>query len=190
MRARQVATGTAAAVAAVILSMAAAWACTSSSGPYISDLVPDRSPVGTMVQVKGGGWASASDVSLAWQAQESGVVERLQPVSATTKGTFEFQAPVPSGPSGLFHLVASQDEVERRMPFELSGNGARAVEPSRFAGGTSSGLDDLAAQGATESAGSGSLLLPVALVAGLGLLAAAGVGTQVRRRKARINSAP
>lgn len=184
-------TGVASVMGAVLVSAAAVWACTSANGPHISDLVPDRTPVGATVALKGGGWQASSAVDLSWIAQQGGVAEPLTTVTTSESGTFELRAPVPSGPSGMFFLVATQGDVQRKMPFELSGAAAIASEPSALAATDATGLTDEAAlKAAQKAAGPGSSLLPTAVVTAFGLMAVAGVGAvELRRRRARVTVA-
>jgi hypothetical protein len=190
MKFRGVVVGALAAVGSLMLVATTAWACTSTSGPFISDVVPDRSPVGTTVLLKGGGWESSSTVNLGWMAREEGVLAPFTTVTTGTEGSFELQAPVPEGSAGMFFIVATQGAVERRMPFELSAGAAAARDAAAVAGDTGLGALEQRDRTTGTTSGSGAPLLPLALVAGVGLLAIAGVGTATAgRRRARVRAA-
>lgn len=178
-------------VAMALTAAATAWACTAAGGPYVSDLVPSRTPVGAMAEIKGGGWLASQQVQVGWQAADAGEIVPLATTSTDGTGAFKVGVKVPDAPLGLNYVAVVQGKTTKVMPFEVVGDGAQtaAVPIGTDAGSKLPSGSEAAASGLSDIPGaghSGSSSLPLIAASAVGVLALAAVTvTELRRRQVK-----
>lgn len=193
--------------AAILVGAAAAWACTAARGPMLDDLFKQRSPAGTVLDLRGEGWAALMPVKVDWRPATATASAPSAPqvlTTATTDGAGKLAVSIrvpDSAADGLYLVGVTQAATTRLAPFEVaSTRGPSAEAPAAASGRPGNGADPGASSAAQmglanlpDNAGGGSsgLGLPaiVAVTAvGLTLLVGVAATEQRRRRQARVST--
>ncbi len=181
---RRLGVGLLVAVAGVLALMSAAWACLAES--YTSSAVtPNRMPAASTATVSGSGWAATSDVALSLSTDGANVLSPLGTVTSGRDGGFVQRVRVGQVEPGVYYVVASQGDLRRVSPLEITGSS----QPARVAFGAAGSSPDFAVR--PDAPGAGGSGFPIAGVAFFGALTLAlgGWGLfEVRRKRATPSS--